>query len=263
MAATPGTLNGGLTPFPETHWSVVVACAANDDGATGERRRREAALAWLCRTYWPPLYAFVRRRGRSPADAQDLVQGFFAFLLESEAYARVDRRRGKFRSFLLASFRNYLADARDHAGRLKRGGGRELLPLDPGTLENAERFLAEAGAVADAVSDEERTFDRRWALVVVSRALEELDREFDARGPARARLFRELRPFLTGGGELPSQEAVAARLEVSVEALRNTLSRLRARYREALRAEVARTLLPEDDVDVELRYLCRVLLQAA
>ena len=243
----------------------MAACAPTGKPAvTEENRHREAALAWLCRAYWPPLYTFVRRRGHSPADAQDLVQGFFAFLLETQAYTRVDRRHGKFRSFLLASLRNFLADARDHARRLKRGGGHDLLPLDAGTLENAERVLAsESSAVAGPVPDEERAFERRWALTVVSRALEELEREVAAGGSDRARIFGELRPFLTGGTELPRQEEVAARLEVSVEVMRNTLSRLRARYRVALRAEVARTLLPEDDVDHELRYLCRVLLAAA
>lgn len=260
VRATPGTLQAGLTPFPQTHWSVVLACAG---GEAEETRRGEAALAWLCHAYWPPLYSFVRRRGYSPADAQDLVQGFFAFLLESRAYTRVDRRHGKFRSFLLASLRNYLADARDRAGRLKRGGGVELLALDAKTLDNAERLLAAEASGAGPVPDEERAFERRWALAVVGRALEELEREFVGDGPARTRVFRELRPFLTGGGELPGQGEVAARLEVSPEALRNTLSRLRARYREALRAEVARTLLPQDDVETELRYLCRVLLLAA
>ena len=244
----------------------MVACAAeHGEAAAEESRRRDAALAWLCRAYWPPLYAFVRQRGYNPADAQDLVQGFVAFLLESQGYARVDRRHGKFRSFLLASLRNYLADARDRAGRLKRGGDRELLPLDARTLAYAERVLAAelSSSVAGAVPDEERAFERRWALAVVGRALEELEREFAASGPTRALIFRELRPFLTGGAELPPQKEVAARLEVSLEALRNTLSRLRTRYREALRAEVARTLLPDDDVEAELRYLCRVLLAAA
>ena len=266
VRGTAGTLQTGIIPFPETRWSVVVACAAEQgEAAAEETRRKDAALAWLCEAYWPPLYSFVRRRGYAPADAQDLVQGFLAFVLESQAYARVDPRHGKFRSFLLASLRNYLADVRDRASRLKRGGDRELLALDAGTLDRAERVLAVelSSSLAGAVPDEERAFERGWALAVVGRALEELEREFTASGPARARNFRELRPFLTGGAELPSQTEVAARLEVSLEVLRNTLSRLRSRYREALRAEVARTLLPDDDVEAELRYLCRVLLAAA
>src|SRR5213595_610660 len=127
MKPTPGTLRDGGAAFGTTHWSVVGACRDDREMATGASH---AALTRLCRDYWPPLYSFVRRRGYSPADAQDLVQGFFAFLLESKAYAQTDRRKGKFRSFLLASLKHYLSDVWDRERALKRGGQHEFVLLD-------------------------------------------------------------------------------------------------------------------------------------
>src|SRR5207247_10606687 len=126
MKATPGTLREGGAAFGTTHWSVVGACRDGDEMATGAS---PAALTRLCRDYWPPLYSFVRRRGYSPADAQDLVQGFFAYLLRSKAYAHTNRNKGKFRSFLLASLKHYIADVWDREGALYRGGVLACRPL--------------------------------------------------------------------------------------------------------------------------------------
>jgi RNA polymerase sigma factor (sigma-70 family) len=243
----PGTLQEGGAAFPTTHWSVVAACTSDDKAA-------EAALAQLCRDYWPPLYTFARRRGYSPGDAQDLVQGFFAHLLQSKAYAHTERRKGKFRSFLLAAFKNYMADVWDRARALKRGGDYEFVLLDE-EIDAVEKLYSQR-PVAIAV-DEEQQYEKAWAAALVARALGRIQAEFD-NGP-KERLFSGLKPFLTGGVGLPSHNEVASRLDMPVDTLRSHLSRLRARYRELLREEVARTIDVTEDVDEELRHLCRIL----
>ena len=252
MKAVPGTLQDGGAPFLTTHWSAVAACG---DLTTGTAH---ASLTQLCRDYWPPLYSFVRRRGSSRADAQDLVQGFFVHLLQSKAYAQTDRNKGKFRSFLLASLKHYLSDVWDRERALKRGGDHKFVLLDD-EMDAAEMFYASESVAATL--DEEQQYETRWAATLVARALERLRKEFE--NGRKAELFRGLQPFLSGGVGLPSQEATAARLEMPVETLRSHLSRLRARYRELLREEVARTIAIADDVDEELRHLCGILIAAA
>jgi RNA polymerase sigma-70 factor (ECF subfamily) len=214
-------------------------------------------LARLCRDYWPPLYTFARLRGNSPADAQDLVQGFFAYLLQSKAYAQTDRGKGKFRSFLLASFKNYIADVWDRERALKRGGDYEFVLLDEEIDAVETLYAREPGSVT---LDEEQHYERTWAVALVARALEQIEKDFD-NGP-KARIFRALKPFLTGGVGLPSHETIARELDVPVDTLRSHLSRLRTRYRELLREEVARTIGVGEDVDDELRHLCRILTGA-
>jgi RNA polymerase sigma factor (sigma-70 family) len=242
----PGTLQGGGAPFATTHWSVVEACA-DDDNA-------DIALARLCQDYWPPLYTFARRRGNSSADAQDLVQGFFAYLLQSKAYAQTDRRKGKFRSFLLASFKNYMTDAWDKMRAIKRGGEHEFVLLDD-EVEAAEALYRR---VPPAIQlDDEQQYEQAWAASLVARALERTQNEFE--NSAKACLFHALEPFLTGGVGLPGHEEVARRLDISIDTFRSHLSRLRARYREFLREEVARTIGIAEDVDEELRHLRRIL----
>lgn len=250
MKAVPGTLREGGASFATTHWSVIAACALDDNGA-------QAALTQLCRDYWPPLYTFVRRRGYNPADAQDIVQGFFAFLLESKAYSKTDRARGKFRSFLLASLKNYMADVWDRERALKRGGGREFVLLEE-DVDAVESVYENDPLVARL--EAEQHYDRRWATSLVAHALERVRKEF-GNGPKES-LFNGLKPFLSGGVGLPAHEEVAKRLDMPVETLRSHLSRLRARYRAFLREEVARTIGPVDDVDEELRYLRSVLAAA-
>jgi RNA polymerase sigma factor (sigma-70 family) len=246
----PGTLQGGGAAFATTHWSVVEACADDDENA-------DSALARLCQDYWPPLYTFARRRGNSPADAQDLVQGFFAYLLQSKAYAQTHRSKGKFRSFLLASFKNYMTDAWDRARAVKRGGDCEFVLLDNEVepVEALYRCVPSAMRLAD-----ERQYEQVWAAALVVRALERTQKEFE--DEAKARLFHALKPFLTGGVGLPSHDEVARRLDMQVDTLRSHLSRLRARYRELLREEVARTIGAAEDVDEELRHLRRILTAA-
>jgi RNA polymerase sigma factor (sigma-70 family) len=250
VKAIPGTLREGGASFATTHWSVIAAC--NLDNGTAH-----AALAQLCRDYWPPLYSFVRRRGYSPADAQDLVQGFFAYLLESKAYARTDHTLGKFRSFLLASLKHYMADVWDRERALKRGGNCEFVLLEE-EMEAVESLYTNQPVAVPL--DEERQYEQRWAASLVSNALERVRREFGS--GSKEPLFNGLRPFLSGGVGLPAHEEIAARLEMPVETLRSHLSRLRARYRALLREEVARTIAPADDVDEELRYLRGILTAA-
>lgn len=252
MKGIPGTLQDGGAAFATTHWSVVDACAYDSEIA-------DAALARLCRDYWPPLYSFARRRGYSPADAQDLVQGFFAYLLQSKAYAHTDRRKGKFRSFLLASLKNYMADVWDRERALKRGGDYEFLLLDD-EIDAVETLYACESRCVGMNLDEERQYEQAWAAALVARALERIAMEFG--NGLRMRLFTGLKPFLTGGVGLPSQEEVARQLDMPVETLRSHLSRLRARYRELLREEVAHTIGAAEDVDEELHHLCRILTAA-
>ena len=248
----PGTLQGGGAAFATTQWSVVDACT--EEGEAGD-----AALARLCRDYWPPLYTFARRRGYSPADAQDLVQGFFAHLLQSKAYARTDAKKGKFRSFLLASLKNYISDVWDKARAFKRGGNYQFVLLDE-EIDAVEILYACESQSAQLTLDEEQQYEQSWAAALVARALARIEAEF-ASG-TKVNLFRELRSFLTGGLRLPSQEEVARRLDMPVETLRSHISRLRTRYRELLRDEVARTIGATEDVDEELRHLRKVLTTA-
>lgn len=250
MKRIPGTLHGGGATFATTHWSVIGACSDVSEIA-------DAALARLCRNYWPPLYSFARRRGYSPPDAQDLVQGFFAYLLQNKAYAHTDQSRGKFRSFLLASFKHYMADVWDRERAIKRGGDYEFVLLDE-EIDAVETLYA--GEPATMTLGEEQHYEQGWAAALVTRGLERIGTEF-GNGP-KTRLFIALKPFLIGGVGLPSQEEVARQLDMPVETLRSHLSRLRARYRELLREEVARTIGVAEDVDEELRHLCRVLTAA-
>ncbi|MDQ6655946.1 MAG: sigma-70 family RNA polymerase sigma factor [Verrucomicrobiota bacterium] len=245
MKAIPGTLQGGGATFPDTHWSMVVGRESSPGSAEG-------ALAELCGDYWPPLYAFVRRRGYSAHDAQDLTQAFFAYLIESKAHTRADRDQGKFRTFLLVVLKRFLSGAHAHEQRLKRGGGQRFVFLDP------DLAAVEALCASESPLSEERLFEWHWAEALVGRAMKGLRAEYAV--GAKTRIFAELQPFLTGGARLPSQEEVAARLNVPIETLRSHLSRLRARYRELLRAEIARTVARDAEVDEELRYLCQVLI---
>ena len=251
MKATPGTLREGGAAFGTTHWSVVGACRDDGEMATGASH---AALTRLCRDYWPPLYSFVRRRGYAPADAQDLVQGFFAYFLRNKAYMQAKRAKGKFRSFLLASVKHYIANVWDREHALKRGGDYEFVLLD------TEVEAVEANNICEPVtaSDEEQAYEQRWAHALVGCALMHLSEEFP--DGAKARLFSELKPFLCGGADLPSQVEVAARLEMPIGTLRSHLLRLRLHYAELLREEVARTIGTGDDVDEELRHFRKILI---
>jgi RNA polymerase sigma-70 factor (ECF subfamily) len=244
--------HGHSDVFPSTHWSVVVAAGRSQT----EPERAGAALAELCQVYWAPLYGFVRSRGHTVHDAQDLTQSFFAYVLEHKVYARADRQKGRFRSFLLASLKNFLADAADRERTLKRGGARIFLPLHDEQAQEAESlFQTHSG-----ISNEDRLFDRSWAEALVATVLERLLVDYKREG--KEQLFSELRMFVAGGGEPPPSYAeLGHRLGIAESTLRSHVTRLRARYREALRAEVRRTVDSEEQVDQELRELLHVLTE--
>jgi RNA polymerase sigma factor (sigma-70 family) len=252
VKVAPATPRGRKGTFDTTHWSVIAACTPASEA---EAHQANTALNQLCRDYWPPLYSFVRRRGLSPADAQDLVQGFFGYFLERKAYAQANPDKGKFRSFLLASLKNYMADAWDREHAMKRGGKHEFVLLD------VELHAIESRCVNDPPReplDEERKYELEWATTLVSRAIHRLEAQF--RDAPKARLFAGLKCFITGGTGLPKQEDVAKNLGIPIDTLRSRLSRMRAHYRELLREEVARTIARTDDVDEELRHLREVLM---
>ena len=239
--------------FPSTHWSVVLAAGRT----RSEPDIAGAALAELCKIYWAPLYSFVRSRGYNVHDAQDLTQSFFAYLLEHKVYARADRQKGRFRSFLLASIKNFVADAADRERTLKRGGGQNFVPLHADQAKEAESLFQ----TYSRTRNEDRLFDRSWAEALVTAALERLSSDYKQQG--KERLFNELRIFVAGGADpLPTYAKLADRLEITESTLRSHVTRLRARYRDALRAEVRRTVDTEKQVDDELRELLHVLTQA-
>ena len=253
----PGTLQVGGALFASTHWSVVV------EAGDARSQIAEQALADLCRSYWPPVYTFVRRRGHPAADAQDLTQAFFAFVLEKRVYARADPNRGRFRTFLLATLKHFLADAHAQTQALKRGGGDEFVTLDEELLATESAVFIAPGTShgTPALGNEDRLFEERWAAALVGRALEVLATAYEAED--REALFASLRPFLGGGAApVPDQETLAVRLSLPINTLRTHIHRLRARYRAALRAEVAHTVTSEAEVPEELRHLYRVLIDS-
>lgn len=232
------------TSFATTHWSLVVA--AGDSASPAARE----ALERLCRSYWYPLYAYVRRRGRSAHDAKDLTQGFFLQLLDHGYLARADPRKGRFRTFLLVALNHFLTNEW-HRGQTQKRGGGATFSLD--ALSAEERYAAEP-YTADTP---DRLFEQRWALAVVERAIEALRREFEAAG--RAGLFDALKGVLTGNQVTEPYEAIAARLDLTEAAVKMTVSRLRRRFGELLQAEVAHTVADAAAIDDELRHLLRTL----
>jgi DNA-directed RNA polymerase specialized sigma24 family protein len=228
VKGTPGTLQEGGASFASTHWSIVAQSAQTDVPEAAN------ALAQLCETYWPPIYSFIRRRGYSPSDAEDLTQSFFAYFLRTKAYSRTDRLHGKFRSFLLASVKNFLADNWDRDQAIRRGGGYRFVSLDQGAAES---------------------------FYDVASAPDSLRQELHAEG--KARLFEQLKNFLTGGNVLPSYDEASAQTRLPRATVKTHVHRLRQRYREIVRREVARTVSSPHEIDEELRYLCNILAQVS
>jgi RNA polymerase sigma-70 factor (ECF subfamily) len=227
--------------FPTTCWSRV---ARAGDPADPEAR---AALEGLCRDYWYPLYAFVRCRGLDPEEASDVVQGFLADLLSRQVLDRVDRDRGRFRAFLRTSCAHYLSHERDRALALKRGGGQRPIPIDQ--LDAEGRYGREPAHEMTA----ERLFERRWAVVLLENVLARLEAEAARTG--KHELFARLRPMLEGDDGAGSYQQIGTALGMGEGAVKTAAHRLRARYRELLREEVARTVADPADVDAELADL--------
>ena len=231
--------------FATTRWTVVLS--AGDPGSP----QAATALDMLCRAYWYPLYAYVRRRGHSPADAQDLTQEFFAQLLEHHWVARADRHQGRFRSFLLMAMKRFLANEWDKVQTVKRGGRVQRVPLP---LDAAEtRYTQEP---VDA-STPEQVFEKRWALALLESVLSHLREEYVRDG--KAVLFDTLKPCLLGSREAQPYAAVAAPLKMTEGAVKVAVCRLRERYRGRLKEEIAHTVASPAEVDEELRHLFRVL----
>jgi RNA polymerase sigma-70 factor (ECF subfamily) len=231
--------------FTTTHWSVVSAAQQLGSPAAFE------ALAQLCRTYWFPLYAYVRRQGHPVAEAQDLTQAFFERLLEKEFLRAVDPRKGRFRSFLLAALGHFLAKEWRRGQARKRGGGLVFLSLEDESVERQYEQVAAADLSPAEV------FDRQWALTLLDQAVGRLRAEFIAAG--KGTLFDELKVFLTGETQAGGYVDLAARLETTEAALKMAVSRMRRRYGELLRAEIAQTVSGQAEVENELKALLAVL----
>jgi RNA polymerase sigma-70 factor (ECF subfamily) len=235
----------GRSEFTATRWTVVLQ--ARHQGS----RLATRALEELCNTYWYPLYVFVRRQGAGPDDAQDITQGFFGALLEKDFLKDIDPARGRFRSFLLAAIKNYFLNEKKKEKRLKRGGDRIVLSLDGPTAES--RFRGEPARD----DPPEAALDRSWATTVMELALRQLAVEYESSG--RKPLFDALRKFLSGEPEAGEYKLLAERLDMSKSALGVAVHRLRKRYGELIRIEVAKTVAHPFEVDEEMRYLHAVL----
>jgi RNA polymerase sigma factor (sigma-70 family) len=231
--------------FETTHWSLVLAAADADD------TRGRAALTRLCRIYWYPLYAFVRRQGHGAHDAQDLTQGFFARLLEKNYLGDVDSAKGKFRSFLLAAMKHFLCNEWARENTLKRGGGCTILPLDGEVAET--RYQREP----QDQTTPEKLFEKRWALTLLDEVLKRLEGEYRATG--KQPVFDELQGCLTGDRNAPPYAEIAARLDSTEGAVKVAAHRLRSRYRELLRDEIAQTVADPSEIDDEIRELFAAL----
>ena len=235
----------GPPVFVTTHWSVVLA--AGDPVAPGS----DAALAELCRTYWYPLYAFIRRKGHSPHDAQDFTQAFFARLLEKNYVAQADRERGRFRTYLLAALTHFLADEWDKARRLKRGGGREMISFDAVSAE--ERYRLEPIDQLDAAT----LYERRWVTTLFEKVLTRLEEEFREAG--KGGLFDGLKSSLVAADSGSSYAQLGAQLGLKEDAVKQAVHRMRRRYRELFREEIAQTVAGPGEVEDELNHLFAVL----
>ena len=238
--------------FASTRWTIVLEAG---DSATVSAHAFNA-LSELCQIYWRPLYSFLRRQGYRPEDARDLTQGFFADFIETRAYARADREKGRFRSFLLGTLKHFVADVRDRGRALKRGGGMILQNLDDNATAQVEAQIARA-----TKWQAEEVYDREWAALLLQQALDRLTQECALAG--KAELLSHLMPYLSATEEstIPYEE-MAKRAHRPVVTLRSDVARLRKRYRTILREVVRDTVFEATDVDEELRYLCRVLTSA-
>lgn len=231
--------------FATTHWSVVLTAARSDSTRAG------AALEHLCRSYWYPVYHFIRRQGHSTHDAQDFTQEFFARLLEKSWIAYADQSRGRFRSFLLMIVKRFLAAEWHKANAQKRAGGRLCLPLPLGTAE--ARYASEP---ADTGTPDQ-AFEKQWALTLLGTVVSRLRADYEQEG--NDALFDAIKPCLLGRSETQPYSEVALKLGMTEGAVKVAVHRLRLRYREKLKAEIAHTVATPGDVEPELRHLFRVL----
>lgn len=243
-AVAQSSVDAGGVAFTTTHWSVVLS-------AQGSSPEAEAALEKLCRTYWWPIYSFVRREGRTVEDAQDLTQSFFGRLLERRDFDAVRREKGRLRSYLLVALKHFLIDERRRAGAVKRGAGRfpisldDLLASDRSDLEPTDTLSAD------------RIYERRWALAVLDQVLTRLNAEYgDTRS---ARLFERFKKSVADEPDEASQAEIAQVLGMTENSVKQAFYRFRQRYRELLREEIAHTVAAPGDIEDELRHLVAAL----
>jgi RNA polymerase sigma-70 factor (ECF subfamily) len=241
--ATP--LVSGHGVFATTHWSVVLT--ARNPAAP----ESAAALETLCRTYWYPVYAFVRRQGQSPHDAQDLTQEFFTRLLQKDYLRSAAREKGRFRTFLIFAVKRFMANEWDRARTLKRGGGETPLPLDTSIAETRYQMEPAAESNADSI------YERRWALTLLDQTMTRLRKEYEAEGKSAD--FDHLKSFLTVDRGGIGYETIASRLGVSEGAARVAVHRLRKRFREVFREEIAQTVSSPTEIDDEVTHLVAAL----
>jgi DNA-directed RNA polymerase specialized sigma24 family protein len=244
LSAVGGNAYHGGAAFTTTHWSVVLK-------AQGESPAAQEALEDLCRTYWRPIFGFVRREGAKPEEAKDITQGFFALILERKDFSSVRREKGRLRSFLLASLKHFMANERRDAATLKRGGGRTLLPID-----EVESYEASDFDRGDPVSPD-LLYDRRWAFTVLDRVFTRLRRE--SQGSPNAPLLERLNTLLSDEPDRPSQAEIAREFGMTENAVKQAFHRLRQRYRQLLREEVAHTVATPAEIEAELRHLIAAL----
>ena len=244
VTAIGSSTQNGAAAFATTHWSVVLE-------AQGKSPAAQEALEKLCRTYWRPLYAFVRQQGIHPEEAQDLAQGFFALLLERRDLDAVRKEKGRLRSYLLTSLKHFLASEQRRAMAIKRGRGQRLVPLEE--LSAIERLQMES---ADSLSAD-RLYERRWALTLMEQVLRRLKDEYGVAG--NAALFDWLKQLLPDEPGAPSRAEIAARLGMTENAVRQAFHRFRQRYQVLLREEISHTVAIASDIEDELRHLISVL----
>ncbi len=245
MRSVPASSDAAYaSAFATTHWSVVLS-------AQGESTAARNALENLCRTYWRPLYFFLRRQGCGPEEAQDLTQGFFALLLERRDLNNVRKEKGRLRSYLLTSLKHFLTNERQRAMAIKRGEGQQLIPLEE--LRDNQRLDLEPAQTLTA----DQIYERRWALTVLEQVLTRIGDDY--RDAGKAALFERLKELLADEPERPSQAGIAAELGMTENAVKQAFHRLRERYRQTLRDEIAHTVATPAEIEDELRHLITVL----
>lgn len=249
MSVTPNLLGENRSPvFLSTHWSMVLEAGESQDAI--------GAMSELCLAYWYPIYAFVRRRGYQAADAEDLVQEFFRRFIESRSFKNADPNKGKFRFYLLGAAKHFLADERKHRERLKRGGRAIMLSFDE-TMAAEEMYQRELQS--DVATDPETAFGKRWGRTLLALVYDKLRSEFDEKGMGS--LYQGLVTHMSDQGEDRTYEETAQELGISLSAVKSAIYRMRQRYAELFREEVARTVAHESEVEEEIRYLLRCLEQ--
>jgi RNA polymerase sigma factor (sigma-70 family) len=243
LSATSPASAGGIA-FTTTHWSVVLE-------AKGESPAAEVALENLCRTYWRPIYGFVRRHGAKPEEAKDITQSFFALILERKDFQSVRQEKGRLRSFLLASLKHFMMNERRDAAAIKRGGGQTLIPFDEMASDDFGEFDRGNMLSADLL------YDRRWAFTVLDRVFARLREE--SQKSANSPLHERLNTLLSDEPDRPSQAEIAREFGMTENAVKQAFHRLRQRYRQLLREEVAHTVATPAEIEDELRHLIAAL----